>query len=167
MKKIVFIIFAIFLFTSCDQFIAKNIVIENKSTEKAIVNVKTFTGQGKENSNQDCEVFAGKKITLSLYDNIVVDLKSVGRNYLKKLSNTQYQILNSSSVPFSVYNTTSKKVNFSDVNNLFDSTVINANEENININIFNPQKMQAVAVTVPDGVILQTQIQGDKIIIKY
>ena len=167
MKKIILIVFAIFCFTSCDQFIAKKITIENNSSKKAIVSVKTFTGQGNENSSQDCEILAGKKITLSLYDNIVVDLKSVDRNYLKKLSNTQYQILNSSSVPFSVYNTTPKKVNFSDVNNLFDSTVINANAENININIFNPQKMQAVAITVPDGIILQTQIQGDKIIIKY
>lgn len=165
MKKIVFIIFAIFLFTSCDQFIAKNIVIENKSTEKAIVNVKTFTGQGKENSNQDCEVFAGKKITLSLYDNIVVDLKSVGKNYLEKISNTRYEILNAHPVPFTVYNMTSKPIQVSDRNNLFDLTNISSGG-NSTINVFNPSKIQVIATTVPEGILLQVQVQDDKLIIK-
>lgn len=168
MKKIVLVGLVVLLFTSCDQFIPKNITIDNKSNAKAIVNIKTFTDSNKEEWNKDYEILAGKKTALSLlYYNIAVDLKSVGRNHLKKLSSSQYQILNSSSVPFIVYNTTSKQVNLSDVNNLFDSTVVNPNQENVSIDIFNPQKAQPIAVSVPDGIVLQAQIQGNKIIIKY
>lgn len=167
MKKIILVVFTVLLFTNCNQFIPKNITIDNKSNEKAIVNVKTFTEQGKEKSSQDCEVLAGKKITLSLFNNIAVDLKSVGRNHLKKISNTQYEILNAPPVPFFVYNKTPEQVTFSDVNNLFDSITVGANAQNININVFNPQKMLPMAVSNSDGIILQTQTQGNKIIIKY
>lgn len=167
MKKIVLVGLIALLFGGCLMHKTTDVVIENKSNEVATVSVKNFKEGTKQILNQNFVISSGQKVILPFYDNGEANLESIGRNYLKKVSSARYEILNSNPIVVKVYNTIPKKIRISDINNLFDSVIVSESLEQ-DINVFNnPQKIQAVAVTVPDGIILQTQIQGNKIIIKY
>lgn len=151
MKKIVLVGLVVVLLGGCQMYKTTDVVIENKSNETAIVNVKNFKEGTKQILNQNITIPVSGKIVLPFYDNGTASLESVGRNFLQKKSSTKYEILNSPPVPFKVYNTTSKNAEILDKNNLFDTTMIMANSEQI-IQVYNPQNIQPKA-TNTDGLL--------------
>jgi|GEM_PF-950887 len=151
MKKIYFLLVIVFMFGGCQMYKTTDVVIENKSNETAVVNVKNFKEGTKQILNRNITMPVGSKTVLPFYDNGTVSLESIGRNFLQKQSDTKYEILNSSPVPFTVYNMTSKNAEIFDKNNLFANTMIMANSEQI-IQVYNPQKIQPKA-TNTDGML--------------
>ena len=166
MKKITILLLLVLALAGCQMYKTKDTIIENKSDYAATVDAKNFKEDEKQISSYKFTVDAGKSLSLPMYDNGDVSLVSIGRNYLNKVSNTQYEILNAQSVTFTIYNTIDKKIRVSDIHNLFDAKTLNEGQTS-SAQIFNPQKIQPLAVSIPDNIILKVDIQGKKIIIKY
>ncbi len=122
MKKIVLIIFVIFLFTSC-QAPTSAIFIENKSNYPATLKIEHI----KENKN-NVILQPTEGITLSLIApntiKYAVSLESISRNYLKFISDNYCVIENIVSEKYTIINTTRFKVILTEKNNLFDNTTI-------------------------------------------
>ncbi len=151
MKKIALFGLMVLLFVGCQMYKTTDVVIENKSNELATVSVKNFKEGTKQILNQNFVIPSGQKIILPFYDNGEANLESIGRNYFKKVSSARYEILNSNPIAVKVYNTTSKDVKIWDINNLFDSTIILKNSEQM-IQVYNPQSIQPKAINT-DGIL--------------
>ena len=164
MKKIAVLLLLVLALAGCQMYKTKDTIIENKSDYAATVDAKNFKEHEKQILSYKFTVDAGKSLLLPMYDNGDVSLVSIGRNYLNKVTDTRYEILNTHPVSFIVYNTINKKVRLSDMHGLFDTQTINE-EQTIPIQIFNPEKIQPIAVS--DGVVLKVDVQNQKIIIKY
>ena len=166
MKKIAVLLLLVLALAGCQMYKTKDTIIENKSNYAATVDAKNFKENEKQILSYKFTVDAGKSLLLPMYDKGDVSLVSIGRNYLNKVSNTQYEILNALPVSFTIYNTIDKKVILSDMHSLFDTQTLNG-KQTTSIQIFNPQKIQLLAVSIPDSIILKVDIQDKKIIIKY
>ena len=166
MKKITILLLLVLALAGCQMYKTKDTIIENKSDYAATVDARNFKEDEKQILSYKFTVDSGKSLLLPMYDNGDVSLVSIGRNYLNKVSNTQYEILNAQSVTFTIYNTIDKKIRVSDIHNLFDAQTLNEGQTS-SAQIFNPQKIQPLAVSIPDNIILKVDIQGKKIIIKY
>ena len=164
MKKIAVLLLLVLALAGCQMYKTKDTIIENKSDYAATVDAKNFKENEKQILSYKFTVDAGKSLLLPMYDNGDVSLVSIGRNYLNEVTDTRYEILNAQPVSFIVYNTINKKVRLSDMHSLFDTQTINE-EQTIPIQIFNPEKIQPIAVS--DGVVLKVDVQNQKIIIKY
>ena len=167
MKKIAVLLLLVLALAECQMYKTKDTIIENKSDYAATVDAKNFKENEKQILSYKFTVDAGKSLLLPMYANGDVSLVSIGRNYLNKLTDTRYEILNAQPVSFIVYNTTNKKAALSEMYNLFDIQTLNPNETKSNVQIFNPQKIQITAVSIPDSIILKADVQNQKIIIKY
>ena len=165
-KKIAVLLLLVLALAGCQMYKTKDTIIENKSDYAATVDARNFKEDEKQILSYKFTVDSGKSLLLPMYDNGDVSLVSIGRNYLNKVSNTQYEILNAQSVTFTIYNTIDKKIRVSDIHNLFDAQTLNEGQTS-SAQIFNPQKIQPLAVSIPDNIILKVDIQGKKIIIKY
>ena len=97
-----------------------DVVVMNNSSESAIVSIKNFKDGDKQVLNRNFTISAGGQIVLPFYDNGNVNLESIGRNYLKKVTDTNYEILNADNTKFTFYNNTTFPVIVKDLNNLFD-----------------------------------------------
>ncbi|MGP1443861.1 hypothetical protein [Treponema sp.] len=164
MKKIAVLLLLVLALAGCQMYKTKDTIIENKSDYVATVDAKNFKENDKQILSYKFTVSAGKSLLLPMYTNGDVSIVSIGRNYLKKVTDTHYEILNAQPVSFIVYNTINKKVRLSDMHNLFDTQTINE-EQTIHMQIFNPEKIQPIAVS--GGVVLKADVQNQKIIIKY
>ena len=169
MKKIVLIVFAIFLFTSC-QAPTSAIVIENKSNYPATLKIEHI----KEDKNnvilQPTEV-----LTLSLIApntiKYAISLESISRNYLKFISDNYCVIENTVPERYTIINTTRFKVILTEKNNLFDKTTIDGISgteivKSKDIDAFSPS-LNIQAITDDEfKIILDVFVQNKEIIIK-
>lgn len=166
MKKIVVLLLLVLAMAGCQMYKTKDTIIENKSKYAATVDARNFKEDEKQILSYKFTVDSGKSLLLPMYDNGDVSLVSIGRNYLNKVTDTHYEILNALPVSFTIYNTIDKKVILSDIHSLFDAQTLNG-KQTTSVQIFNPQKIQLLAVSVPDSIILKVDIQDKKIIIKH
>lgn len=164
MKKIVVLLLLVLALAGCQMYKTKDTIIENKSDYAATVDARNFKEDEKQILSYKFTVDSGKSLLLPMYDNGDISLVSIGRNYLNKASNTRYEILNALPVSFTIYNTIDKKVILSDMHSLFDAQTLNG-KQTISVQIFNPEKIQPIAVS--DGVVLKVDVQNQKLIIKY
>lgn len=164
MKKIAVLLLLVLALAGCQMYKTKDTIIENKSDYAATVDARNFKEDEKQILSYKFTVDSGKSLLLPMYDNGDVSLVSIGRNYLNKASNTRYEILNALPVSFTIYNTIDKKVILSDMHSLFDAQTLNG-KQTISVQIFNPEKIQPIAVS--DGVVLKVDVQNQKLIIKY
>ena len=164
MKKIAFLLLLVLALTGCQMYKTQDTVIENKSDYAAIIDVKNFKENEKQILSYKFTVDAGK--SLLLYDNSDVSLVSIGRNYLNKVSNTRYEILNGQSVIFTVYNKTNESdIVLRDVNALFNTQTL-AKDAEIQIQVYNHLNIQPIAIN-SKGVMLQVKVQARSIIVLY
>ena len=169
MKKIVLIVFAIFLFTSC-QAPTSAIVIENKSNYPATLKIEHI----KEDKNnvilQPTEV-----LTLSLIApntiKYAISLESISRNYLKFISDNYCVVDNTEPERYTIINTTKFNVILTEKNNLFDKTTIEGISgteivKSKDIDAFSPS-LNIQAITDDEfKIILDVFVQNKEIIIK-
>lgn len=166
MKKIAVLLLLVLALAGCQMYKTQDTVIENKSDYAAIVDVKNFKENEKQILSYKFTVDAGKSLLLPMYDNGDVSLVSIGRNYLNKVSNTRYEILNGQSVIFTVYNKTNESdIVLRDVNALFDTQTL-AKDAEIQIQVYNPLNIQPIAIN-SKGVMLQVKVQARSIIVLY
>lgn len=166
MKKIVVLLLLVLALTGCQMYKTQDTVIENKSDYAAIIDVKNFKENEKQILSYKFTVDAGKSLLLPMYDNSDVSLVSIGRNYLNKVSNTRYEILNGQSVIFTVYNKTNESdIVLRDVNALFNTQTL-AKDAEIQIQVYNHLNIQPIAIN-SKGVMLQVKVQARSIIVLY
>ena len=166
MKKIAVLLLLVLALAGCQMYKTQDTVIENKSDYAAIVDVKNFKENEKQILSYKFTVDAGKSLLLPMYDNGDVSLVSIGRNYLNKVSNTRYEILNGQSFIFTVYNKTNESdIALRDVNALFDTQTL-AKDAEIQIQVYNPLNIQPIAIN-SKGVMLQVKVQARSIIVLY
>lgn len=166
MKKIAVLLLLVLALAGCQMYKTQDTVIENKSDYAAIVDVKNFKENEKQILSYKFTVDAGKSLLLPMHDNGDVSLVSIGRNYLNKVSNTRYEILNGQSVIFTVYNKTNESdIVLRDVNALFDTQTL-AKDAEIQIQVYNPLNIQPIAIN-SKGVMLQVKAQARSIIVLY
>lgn len=166
MKKITVLLLLVVALAGCQMYKTKDTIIENKSNYTATVDAKNFKENDKQILSYKFTVGAGKSLLLPMYTNGDVSIVSIGRNYLKKVTDTHYEILNATPVIFTIYNTVNKKVTLSEVHGLFDTQILDENQT-ATMQVFNPDKMKPLSVSISDGIVLRADIQHDKIIIKY
>ena len=167
MKKIAVLLLLVIMIAGCQMYKTKDTIIENKSSYAATVDAKNFKENEKQILSYKFTVDAGKSLVLPMYNNGDISLVSIGRYYLNKVSDTRYEILDAQSVSFAVYNKTNEdNVILSDSNALFDTQILTHNAE-IHIDVFNSTNIRPIAIVKTTKIILQTEIQHNKIIIKY
>lgn len=168
MKKVMVFALVVFvgIFTGCEMYKTHKVVIKNTSMQTATLRVKNYKEGDKKILESFITIEQGKTTSLYAYNDCEIKLESTGRNYLTG-SGSLYQILNSKEIIFNVKNVTSEKVNLSDANNLFDPCEINADETKKDLKVFNPEKLQPVAITDTEKIKLRTSIQTTTIIIAY
>ncbi|EMB47049.1 hypothetical protein [Treponema denticola] len=169
MKKIILIVFAVFLFTNC-QAPTSAIVIENKSNYPAALKIEHI----KENKN-NVILQPTEGITLSLIApntiKYAVSLESISRNYLKFISDNYCVIENTVPERYTIINTTRFKVILTEKNNLFDKTTIDGISgteiiKSKNLDVFS-SFLNIQAITDDEfKIILDASVQNKKIIIK-
>lgn len=166
MKKVLVLLLLVLATAGCQMYKTKDTIIENKSAYAATVDAKNFKENEKQILSYKFTVDAGKSLLLPMYDNGDVSFVSIGRNYLNKVSNTHYEILNAQSVSFTVYNKTNEgNIVLKDVNALFDDQTLTKDAE-IQIQVYNPLNIQPIAIS-NKGVMLQVKTQGRSIIVLY
>ena len=166
MKKITILLLLVLALTGCQMYKTQDTVIENKSDYAAIIDVKNFKENEKQILSYKFTVDAGKSLLLPMYDNSDVSLVSIGRNYLNKVSNTRYEILNGQSVIFTVYNKTNESdIVLRDVNALFNTQTL-AKDAEIQIQVYNHLNIQPIAIN-SKGVMLQVKVYARSIIVLY
>ena len=166
MKKIAVLLLLVLALAGCQMYKTQDTVIENKSDYAAIIDVKNFKENEKQILSYKFTVDAGKSLLLPMYDNGDVSLVSIGRNYLNKVSNTRYEILNGQSVIFTVYNKTNESdIVLRDVNALFNTQTL-AKDAEIQIQVYNHLNIQPIAIN-SKGVMLQVKVQARSIIVLY
>ena len=166
MKKVAVLLLLVLALAGCQMYKTKDTIIENKSDYAATVDAKNFKENEKQILSYKFTVDAGKSLLLPMYDNGDVSLVSIGRNYLNKVSNTRYEILNGQSVIFTVYNKTNESgIVLRDVNALFDTQTL-AKDAEIQIQVYNPLNIQPIAIN-SKGVMLQVKTQARSIIVLY
>ena len=166
MKKVAVLLLLVLALAGCQMYKTKDTIIENKSDYAATVDAKNFKENEKQILSYKFTVDAGKSLLLPMYDNGDVSLVSIGRNYLNKVSNTRYEILNGQSVIFTVYNKTNESgIVLRDVNALFDTQTL-AKDAEIQIQVYNPLNIQPIAIN-SKGVMLQVKVQARSIIVLY
>ena len=159
MKKIVLITLTVLILSCCQMYKTTDVVVMNNSSESAIVSIKNFKDGDKQVLNRNFTISAGGQIVLPFYDNGNVNLESIGRNYLKKVTDTNYEILNADNTKFTFYNNTTFPVIVKDLNNLFDMQTIAVSSNKPNIDVYNANKIQPLATT-SDGtnLVLKTTV---------
>lgn len=167
MKKIVGLLLLVLVLAGCEMYKTKDVLIDNKSNEPATLAIKNIKEGDKKLLGTSITVNSGEAISLPFYSDGEVSLQSVGRNFLKKISDTHYRILDLQPITFTIYNTTDKKVKLLEVYNLFDIQTLNPNETKNNVQVFNPEKIQPLAVSDPEKIKLRASVQEKKIIIAY
>ena len=166
MKKIAVLLLLVLALAGCQMYKTKDTIIENKSDYAATVDAKNFKEHEKQILSYKFTVDAGKSLLLPMYDNGDISLVSIGRNYLNKVSNTQYEILNAESVAFTVYNKTNEgNIVLSDANTLFDTQIL-AKDAELQIQVYNPTNIKPIAIN-NKGILLQVKTQNSSIIVSY
>lgn len=166
MKKIAVLLLLVLALMGCQMYKTKDTIIENKSDYAATVDAKNFKENEKQILSYKFTVDAGKSLLLPMYDNGAVSLVSIGRNYLNKITDTRYEILNVPSVSFTVYNKTNEdNIVLSDANALFDTQTL-AKDTALQIQVYNPEKIRPIALN-SKGFVLQTKIQGRSMVVAY
>lgn len=166
MKKISVLLLLALVLLGCQMYNTKNAIIENKSDYDAIISVKNFKENEKKILSSSITVNAKKSLSLPLYNDGDISLMSISRNYINKVTDTHYQILNMSPVIFTVYNKTDEdRVILSDTNALFDSQILAKGAE-IQINVFNSENIKPVAIN-HKGLVLQVKIQARTMVVTY
>lgn len=166
MKKIVVLLLVVLAVAACQMYKTSDTIIANKSNYKATVGIKNFKENEKKILNSSTTINASKSVVLPMYNDGDISLVSIGRNYLHKVTDTRYEILNAPSVAFTVYNKTDEdRVILSDTNALFDSQILAKGAE-IQINVFNSENIKPVAIS-SKGLVLQVKIQGRTMVITY
>lgn len=166
MKKTAVLLLMVLALAGCQMYKTQDTIIENKSDYAAIVDAKNFKENEKQILSYKFTVDTGKSLLLPMYDNGDVSLVSISRNYLNKVSNTHYEILNAKSVSFTVYNKTNEKdIVLRDVNALFDTQTL-AKDAEIQIQVYNPLNIQPIAIN-SKGIMLQAKAQARSIIVLY
>ena len=170
MKKIAVLLLLVLALAGCQMYKTKNTIIENKSGYAATVDAKNFKEDEKQILSYKFTVDSGKSLLLPMYDNGDVSLVSIGRNYLNKVTDTHYEILNADSAKFTIYNKTDFPVIVKDLNNLFDTQAIAANTNQSNIDVYNIERIQPTAIT-NDGTNLILKVSfsvyGKSILVSY
>lgn len=166
MKKIAVLLLLVLVLAGCQMYKTKDTIIENKSAYTATVDAKNFKEDEKQILSYKFTVDPGKSLLLPMYDNGAVSLVSIGRNYLNKVSNTRYEILNAQSVAFTIYNKTNEgNIVLSDANTLFDTQIL-AKDAELQIQVYNTEKIRPIAIN-SKGFMLQTKIQERSMIVTY
>ena len=166
MKKISVLLLLALVLLGCQMYNTKNAIIENKSDYDAIISVKNFKENEKKILSSSITVNAKKSLSLPLYNDGDISLMSISRNYINKVTDTHYQILNMSPVIFTVYNKIDEdRVILSDTNALFDSQILAKGAE-IQINVFNSENIKPVAIN-HKGLVLQVKIQARTMVVTY
>lgn len=166
MRKISVLLLLVLALLGCQMYNTKNAIIENKSDYDAIISVKNFKENEKKILSSSITVNAKKSLSLPLYNDGDISLMSISRNYINKVTDTHYQILNMSPVIFTVYNKTDEdRVILSDTNALFDSQILAKGAE-IQINVFNSENIKPVAIN-HKGLVLQVKIQARTMVVTY
>ena len=167
MKKIVLVMVTIILLHSCDMFKKYDYVVSNKSDYEVRIDVKTMSGDKLSESIDDSFMLkTGEKKIIIGFDNMRMDLGSVGRYTLKKISMTNYEITNTLAVKYTVYNKANEVVILNEKNNLFDEMELNANE-NKDIDIFADNDFSPIAKTKVENLNLKVVQQEKKIVISF
>lgn len=167
MKKIAVLLLLVIGLAGCEMYKTKDVLIDNKSNQAATLYIKNFKEDDKKIRGTSVTVNAGKAISLPFYNDGEISLQSVGRNYLNKISNIHYSILDLQPTIFTVYNTTDKTVKLLDRHNLLDEQTLSPNETKDNVQIFNPEKIQLFAILASEKINLRVSVQEKKIIIAY
>ena len=165
MRKISVLLLLVLALLGCQMYNTKNAIIENKSDYDAIISVKNFKENEKKILSSSITVNAKKSLSLPLYNDGDISLMSISRNYINKVTDTHYQILNMSPVIFTVYNNDEDRVILSDTNALFDSQILAKGAE-IQINVFNSENIKPVAIN-HKGLVLQVKIQARTMVVTY
>lgn len=165
MKKITVLLLLILTIAGCQMYQTKEVAVDNNSDHIAIIRVENFKEGDKKILSSTITIPAHKSILLPMYHDGNITLKA-GRNQLKTISNTRYEILNAGSVQFTIYNKTDFPVVVSDLNNLFDTQNIGANTNIPNVNVYNMERIQPRAIT-NNGAILKVHVYERNIIVSY
>ena len=171
MKKIVLLILVCCcLIVGCEMYKTRDVFIENKSDTNVTLEVKNFKEGTAKILRTLMPLDAGKTLSLPMYNDGDISLLGVSRNYLNKTSSNYYEVLKMNSVKFTIYNKTDFSIAVKDLNNLFDLQTIAANTDKPNIDIYNAEKIQPIAIT-SDGTNLVLKVlvsvSGKTIVVSY
>ena len=168
MKKIIALVLVILTIAGCQMYKTKDVAIENKSNYAAIIEVKNFKENDKKILSSAITIPAHKSFLLPLYNDGENSLNA-GRNTLKQISDNHYEILDVSSVNFTIYNRTNEAISVKDSHNLFDGIASIPALGNTSALVYNPEKLQIYAWVTGTAIPLKvlTDIGAKKIIITY
>ena len=168
MKKIIALVLVILTIAGCQMYKTKDVAIENKSNYAAIIEVKNFKENDKKILSSAITIPAHKSFLLPLYNDGEISLNA-GRNTLKQISDNHYEILDVSSVNFTIYNRTNEAISVKDSHNLFDDIASIMPSGNTSALVYNPEKLQIYAWVTGTAIPLKvlTDIGAKKIIITY
>ena len=166
MKKISILLLLALALLGCQMYNTKNTIIENKSDYDAIISVKNFKENEKKILSSSITVNAKKSLSLPLYNDGDISLMSISRNYINKVTDTHYQILNMSPVIFTVYNKTNENnIILRDMNTLFDTQIL-TKAKDVQIQVYNPEKVNPIAFD-SKGIVLQVKTRGRSMVVTY
>lgn len=166
MKKISILLLLALALLGCQMYNTKNTIIENKSDYDAIISVKNFKENEKKILSSSITVNAKKSLSLPLYNDGDISLMSISRNYINKVTDTHYQILNMSPVIFTVYNKTNENnIILRDMNTLFDTQIL-TKDKDVQIQVYNPEKVNPIAFD-SKGIVLQVKTRGRSMVVTY
>ena len=166
MKKISVLLLLALVLLGCQMYNTKNAIIENKSDYDAIISVKNFKENEKKILSSSITVNAKKSLSLPLYNDGDISLMSISRNYINKVTDTHYQILNMSPVIFTVYNKTNENnIILRDMNALFDTQIL-TKDKDVQIQVYNPEKVNPIAFD-SKGIVLQVKTRGRSMVVTY
>ncbi|QEJ95320.1 hypothetical protein FUT79_08970 [Treponema phagedenis] len=170
MKKMVLILGAVICVLGlfgCQTNKTADVIIKNNSSYDAVVALRNFKEDSKKIVGDVIfPLKKGESIVVTMYDDKHIKLASINRHSLKKISQNEYQILDSVAMLFKVYNKTNEDVVLFDQNNLIDKLTI-ARDEEKEISVFNSAQLQLKAMTANDNIILKPELQERSIIIHY
>lgn len=168
MKKIIALVLVILTIAGCQMYKTKDVAIENKSNYAAIIEVKNFKENDKKILSSAITIPAHKSFLLPLYNDGEISLNA-GRNTLKQISDNHYEILDVSSVNFTIYNRTNEAISVKDSHNLFDDIASITPSGHTSALVYNPEKLQIYAWITGTAIPLKvlTDIGAKKIIITY
>ena len=166
MKKISILLLLVLALLGCQMYNTKNTIIENKSDYDAIISVKNFKENEKKILSSSITVNAKKSLSLPLYNDGDISLMSISRNYINKVTDTHYQILNMSPVIFTVYNKTNENnIILRDMNALFDTQIL-TKDKDVQIQVYNPEKLNPIAFD-SKGIVLQVKTLRRSMVVTY
>ncbi len=167
MKKIVFLMIVSVLLSGCEMFKKYDYVVSNKSDYDVRVIVKIVSSNKlSKNVDDNFILKAGDKKIIKGYDNKCIELGSVGRYSLKKISITKYEVLNANAIAYTVYNKAAEAVILTETNNLFDTIELNPLDIKT-IDIFANSDFYPLAKTKDNGLLLEVKKQEKKLIISF